>query len=61
MHALEQLTVKCEVAGIRVSHSKLKAMILNQKKGGHSLWVGELVSVPRAEELKFLGVMHEWW
>ena len=43
-HVLERFTAKCETAGMRVSTSKSKAMVLDRKKVASSLWVwGELL------------------
>lgn len=41
--ALGQFTTECEAAGMRISTSKFKAMILDWKKGVCTLQVGGLV------------------
>ncbi|KAK3509762.1 hypothetical protein QTP70_008395 [Hemibagrus guttatus] len=55
-HALGRFAAECEAAGMRVSTSKSKAMVLDQKKVACTLQVGgELL--PQVEEFKYLGVL----
>ncbi|KAI3371969.1 hypothetical protein L3Q82_006839 [Scortum barcoo] len=50
------LQPKCEVAGMRISTSKSKAMVLDRKRVACPLWVGGEV-LPQVEEFKYLGVL----
>jgi len=53
---LERFAAGCEVAGMKVSSSKYKAMVLNWKKVECSLRVGDK-SLLQAEEFKYLGTL----
>ncbi|KAK3529908.1 hypothetical protein QTP86_007227 [Hemibagrus guttatus] len=55
-HALGRFAAECEAAGMRVSTSKLEAMVLDQKKVACTLQVGGEV-LPQVEEFKYLGVL----
>ncbi|KAK3510818.1 hypothetical protein QTP70_022736 [Hemibagrus guttatus] len=55
-HALGHFAAECEAAGMRVSTSKLEAMVLDQKKVACTLQVGGEV-LPQVEEFKYLGVL----
>ncbi|KAK3530818.1 hypothetical protein QTP70_002852 [Hemibagrus guttatus] len=55
-HALGRFAAKCEAAGMRVSTSKLEAMVLDRKKVACTLQVGGEV-LPQVEEFKCLGVL----
>ncbi|KAK3551449.1 hypothetical protein QTP70_017426, partial [Hemibagrus guttatus] len=55
-HALGRFAAKCEAAGMRVSTSKSKAMVLDRKKVACTLQVGGEV-LPQVEEFKYLGVL----
>ncbi|KAK3562387.1 hypothetical protein QTP86_033524 [Hemibagrus guttatus] len=55
-HALGRFAAECEAAGMRVSTSKLEAMVLDQKKVARTLQVGGEV-LPQVEEFKYLGVL----
>ena len=55
-HVLGLFAAECEEAGMRISTSKSKAMVLDRKKVACSLRVGgELL--PQVEECKYLGVL----
>ncbi|KAI3377643.1 hypothetical protein L3Q82_008803 [Scortum barcoo] len=56
-HVLERFAAECEAAGMRISTSKSKAMVLWTRKGWHALsrWGGEVL--PQVEEFKYLGVL----
>ncbi|KAK3527908.1 hypothetical protein QTP86_011240 [Hemibagrus guttatus] len=54
-HALGCFAAECEVAGMRVSTSKLEAMVLDRKKVACTLQVGGEV-LPQVEEFRYLGV-----
>ncbi|KAK3507140.1 hypothetical protein QTP70_008534 [Hemibagrus guttatus] len=55
-YALGRFAAECEVAGMRVSTSKLEAMALDQKKVACTIQVaGEVL--PQVEEFKYLGVL----
>ncbi|KAK3521202.1 hypothetical protein QTP70_000769, partial [Hemibagrus guttatus] len=55
-HALGHFAAECEAAGMRVSTSKPKTMVLDRKKVACTLQVGgELL--PQVEEFKYLGVL----
>ena len=54
--ALEWFAAECEAGGMKVSSSKSKAMVLNQKKVQCSLRVRDQ-SLPEAEEFKYLGIL----
>lgn len=53
-HVLYQFEAKCEVAWMRISTSKLEAIVLRWKK--YLLPVGEEI-LPQVEEFRFLGVL----
>ncbi|KAK3527289.1 hypothetical protein QTP86_018597 [Hemibagrus guttatus] len=55
-HALGCFAAECEAAGMRVSTSKLEAMVLDRKKVACTLQVGGEV-LPQVEEFKYLGVL----
>ncbi|KAK3567833.1 hypothetical protein QTP86_027230 [Hemibagrus guttatus] len=55
-HALGCFAAECEAAGMRVSTSKLEAMVLARKKVACTLQVGGEV-LPQVEEFKYLGVL----
>ncbi|KAK3521399.1 hypothetical protein QTP70_004353 [Hemibagrus guttatus] len=55
-HALGCFAAECDVAGMRVSTSKLAAMVLNRKKVACTLQVGGKV-LPQVEEFKYLEVL----
>ncbi|KAK3510565.1 hypothetical protein QTP70_010565 [Hemibagrus guttatus] len=55
-HALGRFAAECEAAGMRVSTSKSKAMVLERKKVACTLQVGGEV-LPQVEEFKYLGVL----
>ncbi|KAK3508331.1 hypothetical protein QTP70_021477, partial [Hemibagrus guttatus] len=55
-HALGHFAAECEAAGMRVSTSKSKAMVLDRKKMACTLQVGGKV-LPQVEEFKYLGVL----
>ncbi|KAK3517849.1 hypothetical protein QTP70_020994 [Hemibagrus guttatus] len=55
-HALRRFAAECEAAGMRVSTSKSKAMVLDRKKVACTLQVGEEL-LPQVEEFKYLGVL----
>ncbi|KAK3564177.1 hypothetical protein QTP86_010807 [Hemibagrus guttatus] len=55
-HALGRFAAECEAAGMRVSTSKSKAMVLDWKKVACTLQVGGEV-LPQVEEFKYLGVL----
>ncbi|KAK3557981.1 hypothetical protein QTP86_005631 [Hemibagrus guttatus] len=55
-HALGHFAAECEAAGMRVSTSKSKAMVLDRKKVACTLQVGGEV-LPQVEEFKYLGVL----
>ncbi|KAK3510626.1 hypothetical protein QTP70_011883 [Hemibagrus guttatus] len=55
-HVLGHFAAECEAAGMRVSTSKLEAMVLDRKKVACTLQVeGEVL--PQVEEFKYLGVL----
>ncbi|KAK3529893.1 hypothetical protein QTP86_007211 [Hemibagrus guttatus] len=55
-HVLGHFAADCEAAGMRVSTSKLEAMVLDRKKVACTLQVeGEVL--PQVEEFKYLGVL----
>ena len=54
--SLERFTAECEVAGMRVSTSKSKTMVLSQKRVKSLLLVGSEVR-PQVEEFKNIGVL----
>ncbi|KAI3361660.1 hypothetical protein L3Q82_002021 [Scortum barcoo] len=55
-HVLERFAAECEVAGMRISTSKSKAMVLDRKRVVCPLRVsGEVL--PQVEEFKYLGVL----
>ena len=47
---------RCEAAGMRISTSKSKSMVLNRKRVECTLRVGDEI-LPQVEEFKFLGVL----
>ncbi|KAK3525984.1 hypothetical protein QTP70_011818 [Hemibagrus guttatus] len=55
-HALGRFATECEVAGMRVSTSKLEAMVLDWKKVACTLQVGG-EGLPQVEEFKYLRVL----
>ncbi|KAK3575378.1 hypothetical protein QTP86_025782 [Hemibagrus guttatus] len=55
-HALGHFAAECEAAGMRISTSKLEAMVLDRKKVACTLQVGGEV-LPEVEEFKYLGVL----
>ncbi|KAK3565439.1 hypothetical protein QTP86_009697 [Hemibagrus guttatus] len=55
-HVLGRFAAECEAAGMRVSTSKLEAMVLDRKKVACTLQVGGEV-LPKVEEFKYLGVL----
>ncbi|KAK3520789.1 hypothetical protein QTP70_032366 [Hemibagrus guttatus] len=55
-HALGCFAAECEAAGMRVSTSKLEAMVLDRKKVACTLQIGGEV-LPQVEEFKYLGVL----
>ncbi|KAK3556221.1 hypothetical protein QTP70_006736 [Hemibagrus guttatus] len=55
-HALGRFAAECEAAGMRVSTSKLEAMVLDRKKVACTLQVGGEV-LPQVEEFKYLEVL----
>ncbi|KAK3568156.1 hypothetical protein QTP86_032700 [Hemibagrus guttatus] len=55
-HALGHFAAECEAAGMRVSTSKSKAMVLDRKKVACTLQVGGEV-LPQVEEFKYLRVL----
>ena len=55
-HSLDRFTAKCVEAGIWISPSKSKAMILSRKPMECLLWVGN-ESLPQVKEFKCLGVL----
>ncbi|KAK3553040.1 hypothetical protein QTP86_031194 [Hemibagrus guttatus] len=55
-HALGRFAAECEAAGMRVSTSKLEAMVLDRKKVACTLQIGGEV-LPQVEEFKYLGVL----
>ncbi|KAK3513103.1 hypothetical protein QTP70_001397 [Hemibagrus guttatus] len=55
-HALGRFAAECAAAGMRVSTSKSKAMVLDRKKVACTLQVGGEV-LPQVEEFKYLGVL----
>ncbi|KAK3557953.1 hypothetical protein QTP86_003870 [Hemibagrus guttatus] len=55
-HALGRFAAECEVAGMRVSTSKLEAMVLDWKKVACTLQVGG-EGLPQVEEFKYLRVL----
>ncbi|KAI3372593.1 hypothetical protein L3Q82_023069 [Scortum barcoo] len=55
-HVLERFAAECEAAGMRISTSKSKAMVLDRKRVACPLRVsGEVL--PQVEEFKYLGVL----
>ncbi|TWW81841.1 R2 Retrovirus-related Pol polyprotein from type I retrotransposable element [Takifugu flavidus] len=54
--SLDRFAAACEAAGMKISTSKSKAMVLNQKKVECLLRVKEEI-LPQVEELKYLGVL----
>ncbi|TWW68218.1 hypothetical protein D4764_19G0000160, partial [Takifugu flavidus] len=52
--SLDQFAAACEAAGMKISTSKSKAMVLNRKKC--LPWVKEEI-LPQVEEFKYLGVL----
>ncbi|KAK7884420.1 hypothetical protein WMY93_027543 [Mugilogobius chulae] len=55
-HALGRFAAECEAAGMKISSSKSKAMVLDRKKVPCPLQVGG-ESLPQVEEFKYLGVL----
>ncbi|KAI3358338.1 hypothetical protein L3Q82_014781 [Scortum barcoo] len=55
-HVLERFAAECEAAGMRISTSKSKAMVLDRKRVACPLRVGGEV-LPQVEEFKYLGVL----
>ncbi|KAK3533462.1 hypothetical protein QTP70_022244 [Hemibagrus guttatus] len=55
-HALGRFAAECKAAGMKVSTSKLEAMVLDRKKVACTLQVGGEV-LPQVEEFKYLGVL----
>ena len=54
--SLERFTAECEAAGMRISISKSKTMVLSWKKVACPLQ-GEIEVLPQMEEFKYLGVL----
>ncbi len=55
-HALGRFAAECKAAGMRISASKSKAMVLSRKKVACPLQVGGEV-LPQVDEFKYLGVL----
>ena len=55
-HSLDQFAAECEVAGMRISTSKLEAMVLSRKPMDCLLQVGNEFS-PQVKEFKYLGIL----
>ncbi|TWW74691.1 hypothetical protein D4764_14G0006940 [Takifugu flavidus] len=54
--SLDRFATACEAAGMKISTSKSKAMVLNRKKVESLLRVKEEI-LPQVEEFKYLGVL----
>ncbi|KAI3351087.1 hypothetical protein L3Q82_005653 [Scortum barcoo] len=56
-HILGRFAAECEAAGMRISTSKYKAMVLDRKRVLRALsgWVEKVL--PQVEEFKYLGVL----
>ena len=55
-HSLDRFAAECEAPGMRISTSKLEAMVLSRKLIDCLLWVGNEF-LPQVKEFKYLGIL----